>query len=69
MLAEFSLFYTVVPDIAWQVLTMFTAVLAALGTGLLGHLLGFHIFLSKYDVHNDIPYRPLYIFKIVAYRM
>ena len=49
-----KIFYATVPAEVWQAFTMFTAVLAILGTGLLAHLLGFHIYLmckglSTYD--------------------
>ena len=43
----FHVFYKPVSSIVWLVLMMFTALLALLSCGLLGHLLSFHIYLSK----------------------
>jgi len=49
----FYLFYTPVSSIVWLVLMMFTAVLSLLCCGLLGHLLSFHIYLSKYKNYSS----------------
>lgn len=44
----FRLFFSPVPAIAWLVMMMVSAVLALTAFLLLGHLLCFHIYLSKY---------------------
>ena len=43
----FHMFYCQVSSVAWLAMMMFTAVLALVSCGLLGHLLSFHIYLSK----------------------
>jgi len=43
----FYIFYCQVSSVVWLVMMMFTAVLALLSCALLGHLLSFHIYLSK----------------------
>lgn len=45
--AEFKIFYVGVPHIGWLVLLAIYFILGAIAVGLVAHLFGFHIYLSK----------------------
>jgi len=45
----FYVFYSLVSSIVWLAMMMSTAVIALLSSVLLGHLLSFHIYLSKWQ--------------------
>ena len=54
LFSVFEILYQPVSDVAWLCVLGITAVLALIAVGLLAHLLGFHIYLSKY--HNVVVF-------------
>ena len=50
--AVFRVLWVVVSDRLWLALLMMSALLAVAGSGLLGHLIGFHVYLCEYHTRS-----------------